>query len=124
MWPNDVKLDEEGIDNIESIDRLPIATRKEELASHGDDDDEKDVIDNEITELDCTEAIQGRADQYGVDGIVYQEVVNGEGLYRVQCYRYKANKDTAEPADQLPDHFFKAYWRGRNHRKCLFRNRY
>lgn len=50
-------------------------------------------------------------DEYIVEKIVGHTLENGQVPYRVRWYKYNYEDATAEPEQNIPNHFIRRYWK-------------
>lgn len=89
-----------GNNGMVSIERLSIASRVDELLP-------TTLNTGSRTNMDFEKQIV--ADEYVVEKNVGRSINDRQTMYRVRWYWYSDKDDTAEPADNIPKHFIRAY---------------
>ena len=101
-------VDEDGLLNTVSTDRLTIAKH----ANEDVDAEAGDAFRSNDGQHDHDGTVDDdRKNEYVVDKIVRHVDDEGDTKYVVRWYGYGADEDTVEPAEHLPRHFIDRYWK-------------
>lgn len=124
VQPKTVTFEKDGNLDTVSVDRIPIAQRKNKISSSVliarkvDGSDEvnlkraeaitnKQIGNEEEIDNDHPGSNENNADEHVVDQIVHQSLERGRMFYRVWWYEYSPDDDTLELVKSIPDHFIR-----------------